>query len=123
MAEKTNVTKAEKLLLGITAVFLCVLAGLYVHDTRSAGEEDMVTVAVETEVPQEDLTPDFTSLNLNTATAAELMQLPGIGEKLAERIVAYREANGPFASVEEIMEVDGIGEGKFADLEGRITVD
>ena len=36
--------------------------------------------------------------------------------------MAYREANGPFTSVEEIMEVDGIGEGKFADLEGRITV-
>lgn len=123
MAKKTNVTKAEKLLLGITAVFLCVLAGLYVHDTRSAGEADMVTVTVETEVLQEDLTPDFTPLNLNTATAAELTQLPGIGEKLAERIVAYREANGPFASVEEIMEVDGIGEGKFADLAGRITVD
>lgn len=122
MAEKTNVTKAEKLLLGLTAVFLCVLAGLYVHDTRSAGEADMVTVAVETEVPQEALTPDFTPLDLNTATAAELMELPGIGEKLAERIVAYRAANGPFASIEEIMEVEGIGEGKFADLEGRITV-
>ena len=68
------------------------------------------------------MTPDFTPLDLNTATAAELTELPGIGEKLAERIVAYREANGPFTSVEEIMEVDGIGEGKFADLEGRITV-
>lgn len=122
MREKTNVTKAEKLLLGITAVFLCVLAGLYVYDTRSAGEEDTVAVTTEAETPQEDLTPDFTPLDLNTATAAELTELPGIGEKLAERIVAYREANGPFTSVEEIMEVDGIGEGKFADLEGRITV-
>ena len=88
----------------------------------SAGEEDTVAVTTEAEVPQEDLTPDFTPLDLNTATAAELTELPGIGEKLAERIVAYREANGPFTSVEEIMEVDGIGEGKFADLEGRITV-
>ena len=110
MREKTNVTKAEKLLLGITAVFL------------SAGEGDTVAVTTEAEAPQEDLTPDFTPLDLNTATAAELTELPGIGEKLAERIVAYREANGPFTSVEEIMEVDGIGEGKFADLEGRITV-
>lgn len=121
MTKKTNVTKAEKLLLGLTAVFLCVLAGLYFHDARSAGQQEVV-VTTETEVPQEALTPDFTPLDLNTATAAELTELPGIGDKLAERIVAYREANGPFASVEEIMEVDGIGEGKFADLEGRITV-
>lgn len=121
MREKTNVTKAEILLLSLTAVFLCVLAGLYFHDTRSAGAEP-VTVTTQTEVPQEALTPDFTPLDLNTATAAELMELPGIGEKLAERIVAYRAANGPFSSVEEIMEVEGIGEGKFADLEGRITV-
>jgi competence protein ComEA len=44
------------------------------------------------------------------------------GEELAQRIVEYREANGPFESVEELMEVSGIGEGKLAGLEGRITV-
>ena len=121
MTKKTNVTKAEKLLLGITAVFLCVLTGLYVFDAHSAGRHETV-VTTQVEVPRETLTPDFTPLDLNTATAAELMELPGIGEKLAERIVAYRAANGPFSSVEEIMEVEGIGEGKFADLEGRITV-
>ena len=76
MREKTNVTKAEKLLLGITAVFLCVLAGLYVYDTRSAGEGDTVAVTTEAEAPQEDLTPDFTPLDLNTATAAEGWALP-----------------------------------------------
>ena len=49
--------------------------------------------------------------------------LPGIGESLARRIIAYREANGPFGSIEEIMEVSGIGEAKFAELEDRVTVD
>lgn len=121
MAGKTNVTKAEKLLLGITAVFLCVLAGLYFHDIRQTGRE-AVSVTTQVDVPEEELTPDFTPLNINTATAAQLTELPGIGDKLAERIVAYREANGPFSSIEEIMEVDGIGEGKFADLKDRITV-
>ena len=57
------------------------------------------------------------------ATAEELDTLPGIGESLARRIIAYREANGPFGSIEEIMEVSGIGEAKFAELEDRVTVD
>ena len=48
---------------------------------------------------------------------------PVIGESLARRIIAYREANGPFGSIEEIMEVSGIGEAKFAELEDRVTVD
>ena len=48
--------------------------------------------------------------------------LPGIGETLAGRIVAYREEHGPFAAPEEIMKVEGIGEGTYADLRDLITV-
>ena len=59
---------------------------------------------------------------MHKASEEELQNLPGIGPELAERIVAYREEHGAFGSVEEIMEVPGIGEGKFAALEGRITV-
>ena len=59
-------------------------------------------------------------LNINTATAEELMKLPGIGEALSQAIVEYREKNGVFSSVEDIMEVDGIGEGRFAAIEEYI---
>ena len=48
------------------------------------------------------------SLDLNTATLGELVDLPGIGEVLAERIVAHRDANGPFASVDDLLLVEGI---------------
>ncbi len=61
-------------------------------------------------------------VNLNTADQAELETLPNIGEILAVRIIEYRKEHGAFYSIEEIMEVQGIGEGKFEDLQDLITV-
>jgi competence protein ComEA len=60
-------------------------------------------------------------ININTANKAELMRLPGIGEELAGRIMQYRSANGPFQRIEDIMNVEGIGEGKFRDIPRLIT--
>lgn len=62
-------------------------------------------------------------ININTAAAAELSVLPGVGEKRAQAIIEYREAHGPFASREEIMEVSGIGPGIFADIEDLIVLE
>ncbi len=59
------------------------------------------------------IAPVFTEvgkINVNCASAAELERLPGIGEVLAERIVAYRQEHGPFASIDELVKVRGIGE-------------
>jgi competence protein ComEA len=61
-------------------------------------------------------------VNINIATAAELETLPGIGPKTADTIVEYREANGPFGTIEDIMNVPGIGEGTFEKIKGGITV-
>ena len=114
-----KVTKTQWVLLAMTGLFLCALLTLYVQDLARMTEQPVET---DLAAAQEEFMPDVSPLNLNTATAEELDTLPGIGEELAQRIVEYREANGPFESVEEIMEVSGIGEGKFADLEGRIIV-
>ena len=62
-------------------------------------------------------------LDLNRATAQELTTLPGIGEVLAQRIVDYREAHGSFQSVEELIAVEGIGEGKLEKLRELVTVE
>lgn len=59
---------------------------------------------------------------INTASPEELETLPGIGPKLAGRIVAYREENGPFTTVEELCEVSGIGEKVLEKIRARIVV-
>lgn len=114
-----KIRKTEWLLLGVTGLFLCGLLALSQYDRarlRSA------VVETDMEVPQEEIVPDVSPLDLNSATAEELSALPGIGEELARRIVEYRQANGRFEEVEEIMNVPGIGEGKLAGLEGRVAV-
>ena len=115
---KGKITKGEVFLLAMTAVFLVVLLFIS-HQDRRAG------IAADTKiaVPQEVVLPDISPLNLNTATADELAELPGIGPELAKRILAYRETNGGFSTAEELMEVPGIGEGKLAALDGRITAE
>ncbi len=66
--------------------------------------------------------PPSALVNINTATAAELETLPHIGPAMAERIIAYREANGPFQRIEDLQEVEGIGETRYKDLAPLITV-
>ena len=100
MSGRGRPTKSEIILLGLTAVFLCALAGLSLRDRQD--RVPGVVIETEAEVPREEIAPDFPPVDLNTATAEELDTLPGI---------------------EEIMEVSGIGEAKFAELEDRVTVD
>jgi competence protein ComEA len=61
-------------------------------------------------------------VNLNTATVADLERLPGIGAKVAARIVEYRTKKGPFRKPEELMNVQGIGEKSFLKLRAQLTV-
>jgi len=81
-----------------------------------AADTDTKPAAARPSVPATDV------INLNTATAAQLESLPGIGPKAADLIVQYRQKNGSFKKVEEIMNVRGIGEKTFLKLKSRITV-
>lgn len=65
---------------------------------------------------------DARRVSLNTATASELERLPGIGPRLATRIVTYRSAHGRFASLEELRAVDGIGPALLARLRELVTL-
>lgn len=61
-------------------------------------------------------------ININTASQEELESLPEIGPHLAEEIIKYREANGPFESVDELLEVSGIGETTLETIRDLITI-
>ena len=61
-------------------------------------------------------------ININTADKAELMKLPGIGEKKAEDIIAYRESHGPFKAIEDIKKISGIKEAAFAKIRDLVYV-
>ncbi len=75
----------------------------------------------DTAVPGSTSSPDGL-ININQAGLAELDALPGIGPSTAEKIIAYRNSVGLFATIEEIMNVPGIGEAKFDQIKELITV-
>ena len=81
--------------------------------------------AQEAARPAKVATPSLsggTPINLNTATVAQLETLPGIGKSTAARILEYRQKNGSFKKIEDLMNVRGIGEKNFLKMKALITV-
>ncbi len=125
--------KSEKCALIITIVFLALTLGFSLgrhqqesvfivtesafssHGSQSAAENGAPSsAAVESE---------RTIININSCTAAELEALPGIGPVLAERIIAYRESEGGFKTIEDITKVQGIGAAVYEDIREYISVE
>ena len=76
---------------------------------------------VQTQTPP-PAQPEAASVNLNTATQAQLEKLPGVGAAVALRIIEYRQRSGGFKKVEDLMNVRGIGEKTFLKLKPLLTV-
>lgn len=74
------------------------------------------------EAPPASSAPQSGLISLNTAGAQELEELPGVGAATAQAIIAHREANGPFASVDALLDVKGIGPAKFEALKDLVSV-
>ncbi|MCU1440704.1 MAG: ComEA family DNA-binding protein [Rhodoglobus sp.] len=85
------------------------------------GEQISVPVVGETTVSAPGLTAQGL-VNINTADAAALETLPRVGPAMAARIIAWREANGRFTAVEDLMNVSGIGDRTFEGLKDLVTV-
>jgi competence protein ComEA len=72
--------------------------------------------------PTSTASPGGDLIDLNTASAQVLEEIPGVGPVLAQRIIMYRDQNGGFQSVEQLTEVSGIGEATFAQMQPMVTV-
>lgn len=137
--------KTETIFLAITMLFVAFCAGFFLGrgqrtETITITTGAPIAVSKEpkategTQPPSDSAAPTEetkavttqtleTGININTATKEELMLLPGIGEVYAERIIAYRQKNGPFATIEELDGVSGIGEKRLDAIRDYITVE
>lgn len=120
-----KLTKANLIPIALTASFLLFAAGFCIGSLRTSGDLRVITArpAAPSAVTESSQTaqPD-TPVDLNTATVEELTALPGIGDVIARRIVAYRQVHGPFTSLEELAEVKGMGEKRIEDIQDYVTL-
>lgn len=128
-----KLTKTERLLFLLAAVFLVVMAAAGVRMSKAAEGSDY-TITTQRQIPEptpeevEAAEPvpeepeDTGPVNINTAGLKELETLNGIGPALGQRIIDYREENGPFQSVEDLLNVKGIGEKTLEKFRDDVTV-
>lgn len=115
-----KITKTECILLVMAAVFLLLVGTLYLRASHVAEGVDY-TISAARRV-DEPVTPEpMSPVDINTADAALLQTLDGVGPALAQRIIDYRNEHGPFRSVEELLEVKGIGETTLDGFRERVT--
>ncbi len=100
-------------LAGALLIAVCVTAVSEYRALRPVTVEQLATTTT---------TAAQTVICLNTATAKELQQLPGVGEVLSARIVAYREATGGFRSIEDLLDIEGIGEKRLEEWRPYLTI-
>ena len=99
--------------------------GMQIHVPRRAGTETgQPVIQLPAGAVGDGVAPGEGGLvNVNRAGLEELDRLPGVGPATAEKIIAHRQAHGPFSRIEDIMEVSGIGEAKFEAMKDLITVE
>lgn len=119
------------ILVAVTLLFAVFTLGFFLGRNGSHGSVELSVPAAMQTLPPQTTCPEPTTLetvavtfpiDINRADAEQLTALPGIGEVLAGRIVAYREENGSFLSTQELQNVEGIGEKRLDAILDLITV-
>ena len=125
-----NFSRLERITVTLTLLIIAFLAGWFLcrrHDNAlafvPASSPVQSAAPAHSASPSVSQSPAVERININTADAAQLQTLPGIGEKRAADIIAYREENGPFAIPEAITDVPGIGTATLEEIIDLITVE
>jgi len=102
----------------MTRILMAAILGIAVSAAATSAQSKSTTQKAATGATATAAAP----VNLNTATAEQLATIPGVGPKMAERIIDYRQKNGGFKKVEDLMNVSGVGEKSFLKMKPLITV-
>ena len=108
--------KGTTVFLLVFICFICIMTGVFIGRTTSS---NYYMTTPSTETPRQATSG---LLDINTATVADLTDLPGIGEVIAQRILDYRNQNGPFTSIDDLVLVEGVGEKRMDAIREFITV-
>ncbi len=130
--ESESMSRSERVLISIALFMFAIVVGynafyIFEYSETPKISGNIVTPKNETETNITESNDTEKSekgdlININTASAEELKALKRVGNAIAERIIEYRESHGGFSSIEEIMNVKGIGEKTFEEIKDRICV-